>query len=57
MQPMQPQGRSGKKTFPKKFKGDCRICGKKGYKASDCWENPNKERSQYSIISQHPQIT
>jgi hypothetical protein len=41
---MQPQGRSGKKTFPKKFKVDCRICGKKGHKSSDCWENPNKEK-------------
>jgi hypothetical protein len=39
---MQPHGRSGKKiTFPKKFKGDCRICGKKCQKATDCWENPN----------------
>jgi hypothetical protein len=39
---MQPHGRSGgTKTFPKKFKGDCRICGKKGHKATDCWENPN----------------
>jgi hypothetical protein len=38
---MQQQGRGGKKTFPKKFKGDCRICGKKGHKATDCWENPN----------------
>jgi hypothetical protein len=24
--------------FPKKFKGDCRICGKKGHKAADCWD-------------------
>jgi gag-polypeptide of LTR copia-type len=24
------------KKFPKKFKGDCRICGKKGHKAGDC---------------------
>jgi hypothetical protein len=42
MQPMPSQGRSGRKTFPKKFKGDCRICGKKGHKSSDCWENQNK---------------
>jgi hypothetical protein len=28
---MQLHGKSGKKTFPKKFKGDCRICGKKGH--------------------------
>jgi hypothetical protein len=45
---MQPHGRSDKKTFAKKFKGDCRICGKKGHKASDCWENPNKGKKPVS---------
>jgi hypothetical protein len=39
---MQPQGRGEKKTFTKKFKGDCRIRDKKGHKARDCWENSNK---------------
>ena len=35
---------SGKKVaFPKRFKGDCRICGKKGHKASDCWESPKNK--------------
>ena len=29
----------------KKFKGDCRICGKKGHKAGDCWDNEkNKDK-------------
>ena len=33
------------KKFPKKFKGDCRICGVKGHKAGDCWENEkNKDK-------------
>ena len=35
----------GKFKFKKVFKGDCRICGKKGHKAADCWEQEkNKER-------------
>jgi hypothetical protein len=25
------------------FKGNCRICGKKGHKAGDCWENKRNE--------------
>ena len=29
----------------KKFKGDCRICGKKGHKANDCWDN-NKNKDK-----------
>ena len=34
-----------KKMFEKTFKGDCRICGVKGHKASDCWEHPkNKDK-------------
>ena len=24
----------------RKFKGDCKLCGKKGHKAIDCWDNP-----------------
>ena len=27
----------------KKFKGDCRVCGKKGHKAGDCWDNDNNK--------------
>lgn len=35
----------GKRTFKMQFKGDCRICGVKGHKAGDCWENPkNKDK-------------
>jgi hypothetical protein len=29
----------GGKKFPKRFKGDCRLCGRKGHKAGECWEN------------------
>jgi hypothetical protein len=25
--------------FKKKFKGECRICGAKGHKATDCWDS------------------
>ena len=33
------------KKFPKQFKGDCRNCGKKGHKSSDCWEkDANKSK-------------
>ena len=37
----QPSRKKG--AFSKKFKGDCRICGKKGHKASDCWESPQNK--------------
>jgi hypothetical protein len=43
------QGR-GKIRFKKVFKGDCRICGKKGHEAADCWEsdeNKNKRPSNH----------
>lgn len=31
--------------FPKKPKGDCHICGKKGHKAEKCWDNTrNKDK-------------
>ena len=36
--------------FKKPFKGDCRICGKKGHKAADCWEqekNRDKRPANY----------
>jgi hypothetical protein len=29
----------GAKKFPKRFKGDCRIFGRKSHKAGECWEN------------------
>jgi hypothetical protein len=31
--------------FKKKFKGECRICGAKGHKAQDCWDN-DKNKSK-----------
>ena len=36
------------KKFPKKFKGDCRICGVKGHKAGDCWENDKNKNKRPS---------
>ena len=33
------------KKFKKPFKKECRICGKKGHKAVDCWESEkNKDK-------------
>ena len=35
----------GKPHFKKVFKGDCRLCGLKGHKAGDCWDNEkNKDK-------------
>jgi hypothetical protein len=41
---------------PRKFKnflkGDCRICGKKGHKAIDCWKHPsNKDKKHHEAAS------
>ena len=34
-----------KKGFKKKFKGTCQLCGKRGHKSADCWENEkNKDK-------------
>ena len=34
-----------KHKFKKQFKGDCQICGKKGHKASECWDSErNKDK-------------
>jgi hypothetical protein len=33
----------GKHKFKKQFKGECHICGAKGHKATDCWENDNNK--------------
>ena len=41
--------------FKKTFKGDCRICGKKGHKAADCWEqekNKDKRPANYQAKSE-----
>jgi hypothetical protein len=29
----------GKPKFKKQFKGECRLCGAKGHRAADCWDN------------------
>ena len=42
-----------KVSFPKQFKGDCRICGKKGHKATDCWENP-KNTGKKPVFNKKP---
>jgi hypothetical protein len=31
-----------KNNFKKKFKGDCRTCGKQGHKSVDCWKGKGK---------------
>ena len=36
-------GGSGGPRFHKKFKGDCKQCGKKGHKSSDCWEKDSNK--------------
>jgi hypothetical protein len=50
---MQSHGKRGKNAFPKKFKCDCRICGKKGHKATDCWENP-KNKGKKPVVNNRP---
>ena len=36
--------KTGGRSFPKQYKGQCRGCGKYGHKVADCWEkNKNKE--------------
>jgi hypothetical protein len=54
----------GKPKFKREFKGECRICGDKGLKAADCWDNdknkskrPNnyKKKTPDNPSSHHPQ--
>lgn len=40
----------GNKKFPKRFKGDCRICGRKGHKAGECWENDKNKDKRPSVF-------
>ena len=45
----------GRQPFKKQFKGDCRICGKKGHKAINCWDsdkNKDKQPSNYKVNHQ-----
>ena len=34
----------------KKFKRDCRICGTKGHKAADCWENEKNKEKKATMV-------
>jgi hypothetical protein len=38
----------GKPKFKNQFKGECRLCGTKGHKAADCWDNDKQEQSKAS---------
>jgi transposase InsO family protein len=40
--------------FGKKFKGECRICGAKGHKASDCWDS-EKNKSKRPAYYKNPE--
>ena len=40
--------------FKKKFKGDCRVCGAKGHKATDCWD-ADKNRSKRPTWYKNPE--
>jgi gag-polypeptide of LTR copia-type len=51
-------GNSGRK-LTKKFIGDCKQCGKKGHKSSDCWEkdaNKNKRPNKKQLMWQPLQL-
>jgi hypothetical protein len=56
--------RNGKPKFKKQFKGECSLCGTKGHKAADCWDNDKnkakrsnnyKMRTPDTPSSQNPQ--
>jgi hypothetical protein len=36
----------GKPKFKKQFKGEMCLCGNKGHKAADCWDN-DKNKSKH----------
>jgi hypothetical protein len=39
-----------KPKFKKQFKGECRLCGAKGHKAADCWDNDKNKAKILPII-------
>jgi hypothetical protein len=44
----------GKPKFKKQFKGECCLCGTKGHKAADCWENDkNKAKHPSNYKKEH----
>lgn len=45
------QSGKNKTTYAKQFKGDCRLCGKKGHKAVDCWERAKSKGSANDKMS------
>jgi hypothetical protein len=45
----------GKPKFKKQFKGKCRLCGTKGHKAADCWDNDkNKSKCPNNYTTRTP---
>ena len=40
------EGETALATFPTKPKGQCRLCGGRGHKADNCWENKKNESSR-----------
>jgi hypothetical protein len=42
----------GKTKFKKQFKGECRLCGTKGHKAANCWDNDR----EHQIVLLHSRI-
>jgi hypothetical protein len=38
----------GKPKFKRQFKGECYLCGAKGHKAVDCWDNDKNKAKRPS---------
>jgi hypothetical protein len=45
----------GKPKFNKGFKGECRLCGCKGHRSIDCWDNEkNKDKCPSNYKQKKP---